>query len=460
LLPIKLAAKQQGNTEVTAGSEALDDPGQALVGTDSDGDSYVVVPETHSPHQTFATAQSLPDDPYFGVIGTIGGGEPIDLYRLTVSAATAGFQFELASSPSASTALPQFWLIDGSGRVMGEWSASTGGSGSLISLALDNSFSGSSMFLGVSPGSPNGQAGLGVPVGYQLWVQRFSTSTDLVTAMGAGAILPSIASTLFVGALVAPLSNVSAAPSRGDSPALSTSTSTTSPAPNDPSTAFRVSVGSMPTRSAQPAGGLMSEGETSPVVIAAFAAPDSEPTDSLLAASVHGRRTESDSSNSPGRSETDGGLIALRGPGGFPLMGADAIGSWRGNANARMASRVGKRAQQPDESPAADPPGSQEPPFPVDEMLPLADLSAGTVADAQPRRSRDWLWGTISSGLGTVTLLTLNALFSNPIAGYDVLPSRLDASGAKGRGRSGAWGDLTSMGSRRWTPIKKKPSSA
>jgi hypothetical protein len=75
---------------------------------------------------------------------------------------------------------------------------------------------------------------------------------------------------------------------------------------------------------------------------------------------------------------------------------------------------------------------SQESSFAVNETLLLADRSARTDADAGTGRSRDWLWGTLPSGLGTVTLLTLNALFSNPIAGYDVLPSRLDTSSTQG----------------------------
>jgi hypothetical protein len=89
----------------------------------------------------------------------------------------------------------------------------------------------------------------------------------------------------------------------------------------------------------------------------------------------------------------------------------------------------------------------------------LADRSASTDADAKAgaRRTRDWLWGTLSSGLGTVTLLTLNALFSNPIAGYDVLPSRLDTAGAKNRGPLAARGNHTSVGFGRWCRIKKKP---
>ncbi len=446
-LPIRLAARDQDDTAVPDDNETVEGSGQTSVGTDSDGHTYVVVPETLLPHRTFATAQGLPDDPYFGVIGTIGGGEPIDIYRLTVNAATAGFQFELASSRSVSTASPRFWLFDASGRVMGAWPSSTGAGGSLITFALDSSFSGSTLFLGVSTGNPNGQTGSVAPLGYQLWVQRFSATADLATATGAGAILPSIASTLFVGALVAPLSTLTAAPSRGDS----STPSTAAPTANDLTTGFRVSVGSMPTRSAQPAGGLMSEGEASSGTIPGYSALDREPTDRLLATSGQGHRTESDLSNTPDGSQTDGGLIALRGPGGFPLLGADAIGSWRGNSSARVASWAEEGIAQPDDSPAVDPAESKEPLIAANGVIPPADCLGGTEADAETgaRRSRDWLWGTLSSGLGTVTLLTLNALFSNPIAGYDVLPSRLDTAGAGGRGRVAARRNQISEGFRR-----------
>ena len=106
-----------------------------------------------------------------------------------------------------------------------------------------------------------------------------------------------------------------------------------------------------------------------------------------------------------------------------------------------------------------DPTESQEPLLAANGIFPPADRLAGTEADAETgaRRSRDWLWGTLSSGLGTVTLLTLNALFSNPIAGYDVLPSRLDTAGASGRGPVAARRNQMSVGFRRRAQIKRKP---
>ena len=78
--------------------------------------------------------------------------------------------------------------------------------------------------------------------------------------------------------------------------------------------------------------------------------------------------------------------------------------------------RLDERTQQPDDSQAADNTVSQEPRLDANGIFLLADRSDGTDAEtgAGSRRSRDWLWGTLSSGLGTVTLFTLNALFSNP----------------------------------------------
>ena len=258
------------------------------------------------------------------MIGTIGGGEPIDLYRLTVNAATAGFQFQL-SSPSAATASPRFWLFDGSGRVMGEWPSSTG-------ERLTHHFRTRQFLLRLDTVSRS-------LARQSQWPTRFGRAARLsvVGATVQCADRPGDCNRRWRdspfdrehaprGSIVAPLSTLNAAPSRGNTSGLSTP----APAPNDVTAGFRVSVGSMPTR-LNPAGGRpdvrgRSQFRRDPYLPGA----DREPTDRLLAASVQDRHTEPDSSNRPDGSQTHGGLIALRGPGGFPLLGADAIGSWRG----------------------------------------------------------------------------------------------------------------------------------
>jgi hypothetical protein len=85
-------------------------------------DHYVVVHETTAPHDTLATALELPDVPYFGVIGTLGPGNPIDLYRLTVSVGEGRLDFVLLTSQSASAIPTDFGLFDGSGQLPGQWS--------------------------------------------------------------------------------------------------------------------------------------------------------------------------------------------------------------------------------------------------------------------------------------------------------------------------------------------------
>ena len=77
---------------------------------------YVVVSETKAPHHTLATAQELPDLPYFGVVGTLGSGDPIDLYRVTLGSGAARLNFGLESDQSALTVPMQLQVFDGSGQ--------------------------------------------------------------------------------------------------------------------------------------------------------------------------------------------------------------------------------------------------------------------------------------------------------------------------------------------------------
>jgi hypothetical protein len=415
------------STDVTPESRKLaDDITDNAIAKDADGDSYVIVRETDSAHHTLATAQDLPDVPYFGVIGTIGGGDPIDLYRLTLSAGTRGFQFELDSPQPLSTAPLQFWMFDGSGRVIGKWSSSPDSSGSPISLELDTQFSGSTLYLGISGANHNGPAAPTLWIDYQLWVQRFTAPVS-PSAASEGISIPSPTSTsLFLGALVQPLTALSAAQSRGNASTPAPAAST----PRDTGIDIRVGVGSLPTRSAEPSGGVMSDGDPPSAALYLSSATDREGVDRFLTTPPVSPKDSIEPLARNRREEALDSLVVHRGPGGFPLLGAEAVGNWRRIPTVPLGDAEPFTTERADLV-AEDLPAGQNLLLAVGEISELADQQVD--AFALPTRTSGWVWGTLSSGMSVVTLLTLNAVFSNPIAGYDVVPSRLDLETGRSR---------------------------
>jgi hypothetical protein len=151
--------------------------------------SYVIAAETNAPHHTLASAQNLPDVPYFGVVGSIVPGDPIDLYRMTLGAGATGVDFGLVSRQSAPTVPLQFWLYDGSGRLLGEWS--TGGPGiPSFRLELGAQPAGSTLYLGITAGNPGGSGGPSAAVDYQLWVGRQPAAAVSPAPASGGAAAP------------------------------------------------------------------------------------------------------------------------------------------------------------------------------------------------------------------------------------------------------------------------------
>jgi hypothetical protein len=375
---------------------------------------YVIVPETKAPHQTFTTAQVLPNLPYFGVVGTLGSGDPIDLYRLTLNAGAGGLNFGLVSDQSAPTIPMQLQVFDGSGRLLGEWSLGGQGTTSLYA-GLGVLPAGSTIYFGITAGNPSGSGGPSTSIGYQLWVGRQSATDSSTTALGAGttgsssAIAPGIASPLPAS------TGLAALPSSGNSP------STPTPPPTG-SGGLRVAVGSPATRSAGPSGGLLSEGDPAPAVASDFSAavnkdwdessltgPTARPADKVETTELSGREREPDA------------LMIIHGPGGFPLLGAVALGHRRGNPTAGMGDFATPAAisYEDFQTEAQALPAVSQTPLPEDTIT------------AQSRSFHDRPWGRFSvpvfSGLGLATVFTLNAVLSQPMAGFDYLTSRLDS---------------------------------
>jgi hypothetical protein len=431
-LSIQNAVNGNGGVAPVSVGATRDDTNTTSV-RDADGQTYVIVRETNAPHHTLDTAQGLPDDPYFGVIGTIGQGDPIDIYRLAVNAGTSGFQFELVTQQPLSTAPVQFWLFDDTGRVMGTWLSSPSSSGSSLNLEVATPFTGSSLFLGISGVNQNGSAGASAAIDYQLCMQRFTGSAGPTITAEAGASLPSITSALFVGALVQPLTTLGAAQSQGGTVAAG-SLSLPPPAPST-AIGLRVGVGSLLTRSAEPSGGVVSEGDasTAALQLSAVQGQGQGGADRLLQAAVQNTGDETEPLSGPTLDEASGGLSTLRGPGGFPLLGAGPVGGWRKTPNASSDASSTPLVIDQLDLPPADLPASSEFYSAIAERAEQADQPLAD-ASTESLRPQGWLWGTLSSGLSVVTLLTLNAVFSNPIAGFDLLTTHHDSDSKRSHG--------------------------
>ncbi len=379
--------------------------------------TYVVVFETKEPHHTFLTAQELPDVPYFGVIGTIGTGDPTDLYRLTLGAAAEQLDFQLAWGTSVPQVQMQFQLFDATGRVLGEWSP--GHSPSVPSLQAESGGlpAGSTVYLGISTVNPSGPGSPSVTIGYQLWVGVQSATVGSTSATTA---TPAVASLGTVPGIATPL----ASPASSAFQQSTVATPAASPAPAADGGGVRYAVGPPAIRSARPSGGLLSEGEPAPPEVPDFSVALSKEWDerSSLTESKPRRRNEVEPTALSERERESSLLVVIRGSGGFPLIGAVAMGhrGWRPVPDAGDFSTLrGMRGldREPGVGVAAD------------ELLAHPDIAVSEGAvEAQSRTHRGHLWAdfplSVFFVLGLTTVFTLNAPLSRLRTAFDSLASR------------------------------------
>jgi hypothetical protein len=162
---------------------------------------------------------------------------------------------------------------------------------------------------------------------------------------------------------------------------------------------------SLPTRAAGPLGGVVASGDTSQAAVRRLTVRvDREGGERVLhpfpgdLAVATGPQVESGSEDDPRA------LVAIPGAGGFPLLGATAVGNWR---------RLPRHGM----------------------VVAAANVAAGATTDARapapapvPASGTSGLSrGTLSFGLATATLLTLNVILCDPVAGFDYLATRLDS---------------------------------
>jgi len=382
--------------------------------------TYVIILESSIPHGTPGSSQQLPDLPFFGVIGSVVPGDLTDFYRLSLGSTSSSLDLGLISGAGGSDVPLQLQVFDGSGRVLAEWHSATQGD-SPLHLELGGLAAGSTIYLGISTAGSS-WASPAKAADYQLWV-GLQTGARTSAANGLDSVAPSSLSPIFA---LAPATTAGIAiPAASGS---SQSTPATAPAATGTSLAV---AGSPEIRSSRPAGGLLTRDDPSSQTDREALSSVPQPWVERTLAGAAPRSAASDESTAAGKDEKgDKALAVIDGPGGFPLIGAVAIGHRRGIR--------GEVRGTPSEFPTAEvrAPGIDLDPEAIGE---LATIDAVAAEIGQETRAGNRTWGgfpvSIFSGLGLATVMTLNAVLSQPMAGFDFLCSRLEARPAAPRPR-------------------------
>ncbi|MGA7500441.1 MAG: hypothetical protein WBX00_27220 [Isosphaeraceae bacterium] len=376
--------------------------------------NYVIVPESSKPHHTIASAQVLPDLPYFGVVGTLGAGDGIDLYQLALDSISERLDFGLVMQGSGASVPATFQILDGSGQVLGTWNLGSVGNSS-IQVNIEKPSPGSILYLGLSAGSSSTPVGAFGTVDYQLWVAR--QPALLLTSSSIGNSTQPVLALSVLSPLLIPLAALGLSSPKGVSATALT-------APGTISATASATVGSLAIRSAGASRGLLSSDEPAPLAVQGPGASASQEVASGSLARLESQREGEPRPGEPAVAGRDPeASVVVISTGGFPLMGATAVGYWRW------------RGTDPEAVPEMTAPalearseGVKSTGDPDLDGRPAVLLAEGEViAKEQAVRLRAWGGFPVSvfSGLGVAIVLTLNAVLSQPIAGYDYLTARL-----------------------------------
>jgi hypothetical protein len=294
-------------------------------------------------------------------------------------------------------------LFDGTGRLLGDWAVGGQATPDFHELA-GGLAPGSTFYFGISAANQNGPAVAFATTGYQLWINLEPTASSTSGAATSAPAAP-VASTL------PPFSSTGLAMTT-----QSANSQTALPSASVGTPGAGVTVGSPAIRSVSPSGGLLSDGDPAPEASRNFNASinkqwdEKSPTDpaprdqeQLEVAAISSAREQDD-------------LVVLRGPGGVPLLGALAGGHRR----SVPAPEIGDFAGPP-EGPVQD------------ASLPRVLLAQDQAGELVPLPApAQWanVPATIFSGLGLASIFTLNAVLSQPIAGFDYLTKHFERAGA------------------------------
>ena len=374
--------------------------------------NYVLVPDSSTPHHTIASAQVLPDRYNVGVVGTLGPGDESDFYKLALDSIPERLDFGLVMQGRGGSVPATFQILDGSGQVLGTWNLGSVGNSS-IQVDIEKPNPGSTLYLGVSAGISSTTVGASGTVDYQLWVAR-QPALLLTSSSIANSTQPVLALTV-LSPLLIPLAALGLSSPQGDSAAALS-------APQSVSATASVTVGSLAIRSAGASRGLLSNDEPAPFAVQG---PGTSAPQEVAAGSLARPESEREGEPRPGEPAVAGRdpeASVVISTGGFPLMGATAVGYWRWRGTAPEAVPEMTAPVLEARSGGVESTGDPDP-----DGRPAVLLAEGEViAKGQAVRLRDWGGFPVSvfSGLGAA-VWTLNAVLSQPIAGYDYLTARL-----------------------------------
>src|SRR5208337_3326027 len=256
----------------------------------------------------------------FGVVGTLGAGDGIDLYQLALASIPQRLDFGLVVQGRGGSVPATFQILDGSGQVLGTWNLGSVGNSS-IQVDIEKPIPGSSLYLGLSAGNSSTPGGTFGTVDYQLWVAR--QPALLLTSSSIGnSTQPALALTV-LSPLLIPLATLGLSSPQGVSAAALT-------APGTVSVTANVTVGTLAIRSAGASRGLLSNDEPAPLAVQG---PSTSAPQEVAAGSLARPESEREGEPRPGESAVAGrdpeASVVVISTGGFPLMGATAVGYWR-----------------------------------------------------------------------------------------------------------------------------------
>jgi hypothetical protein len=269
-------------------------------------------------NETFPTAQPLPATDNSLVLGQLRASDTINLYRIALAPGSPGLRVTLSYTDTTGGLRGCLWLFDESGRVVAYWTPDDSTDAVTLTIPGPDRVAGAVLFIGVSPAwvGPPGDPSASIP--FQLQVAHTANvgPTIGLPIVGTATLAPFTArgssSASSASIAIVPMTTDDAAPLVNPSPRGGGDLG------GNP-----VAIGPLPHRAAGPSGGWFEDGDPIPPLDRLGEAPSEYDPLSARPRGEEPGPAEGDYPAIVARAP-DPALTLLRGPGGFPRLGASA----------------------------------------------------------------------------------------------------------------------------------------